>query len=1024
LLLDTEHQCLHHGSAPSLPEAYSKAIDGIVIGPHAGSCGTSAFCGERIIVSDVNTDPLWSDYKKLAAEHDLRSCWSTPIRSSKKSVLGTFAIYFHTTRNPAGAELDTIDRMCHLAGIAIERYQTEASLRLQDRALASAVDSILISDASRDDYPIIYCNAAFERLTGYSREEVIGRNPRFLQKDDKNQLALKSVRKALQSGKEACVVLRNYKKDGTLFWNELHLAPVKDNNNKISHWIGVHNDITLQKLAEKALTESEDKFSKAFRSLPDPLTISRLEDGVLVDVNDCCCEVSGYSRDELIGKNVFELGVWANPAQRKKVVNDVLKLGKVTNIEADFVKKNGDIANTLISAEIIQIKNVPHMLLLTRDITLQKQTQDALRQNERLLRFLYEENPSMYFTLTPDGNIKSVNTFGAKTLGYTVGDLTGKSVYTVFAQDDYGIVQKQLNNCLTHPGSTLEWEIRKTCKDGHRIWVKESAVAVRSPEGEMVILIVCRDITARKEAEEALQKSQLMLMEAQRVAQLGSWELNLAENHLTWSDEVFQIYDIDKSKFGASYETYIATVHPDDREFVVKAYDDSLKNKSAYDIVHRLQMPDGRIKYVNDKCETQYDKTGKPLRSLGTVLDVTKNILIQKELEERADQQNFIAELGKLAIAETEVDIIFKTAVAGLANILGVEYAKILQLTPDGKNLLLRAGVGWHEGLIGTARVSAGNDSQAGYTMQQKKVVIVKDLHKETRFNGPPLLTDHDVISGISVIIEGTEKPFGVLGAHTSVYREFSKNDVDFLQSIAHVLAESINRAQASNVILQSREELRNLTQRLQNIREEERTRISREIHDDLGQRLTALKMDLSWINRHLPKDSKDLPEKLNAVISLTDSTLDITRKIALELRPAILDDLGLLPAIEWEAQRFSERANCTYTLNLKNVAPNLDRDRTITIFRILQEALTNIIRHAHASHVDIILSSDDEKSQLIVSDNGIGMRADHPPGMDSLGVMSMRERAGALGGRVNINNGDNGGTIVTLEIPVKSFQP
>ena len=103
---------------------------------------------------------------------------------------------------------------------------------------------------------------------------------------------------------------------------------------------------------------------------------------------------------------------------------------------------------------------------------------------------------------------------------------------------------------------------------------------------------------------------------------------------------------------------------------------------------------------------------------------------------------------------------------------------------------------------------------------------------------------------------------------------------------------------------------------------------------------------------------------------------------------------------------------------------PRLGRDRTITIFRILQEALTNITRHAHASHVEITLSSDDEKTQLIVSDNGIGMRTDYAPDVDSLGIMSMCERASALGGRVNINNGNNGGTIVTLEIPVKYHQP
>jgi signal transduction histidine kinase len=233
------------------------------------------------------------------------------------------------------------------------------------------------------------------------------------------------------------------------------------------------------------------------------------------------------------------------------------------------------------------------------------------------------------------------------------------------------------------------------------------------------------------------------------------------------------------------------------------------------------------------------------------------------------------------------------------------------------------------------------------------------------------------------------------------------------------VLTETINRLNARNTILQSREELRNLTQRLHKIREEERMKISREIHDDLGQRLTAMKMDLSWINKHIPKNNQNLVQRLEAMISLTDSTLDITRKIALELRPAILDDLGLIPAIEWELQQFAKRTNCSYTVNLRKANVRMDRDRTIIIFRILQEALTNIIRHAHATHVDVRLTNDKNKAHLSVNDNGIGIDFTKLTDQDSLGIMSMRERAGAMGGTISIRNGKEGGTVVSLELPM-----
>lgn len=393
-------------------------------------------------------------------------------------------------------------------------------------------------------------------------------------------------------------------------------------------------------------------------------------------------------------------------------------------------------------------------------------------------------------------------------------------------------------------------------------------------------------------------------------------------------------------------------------------------------------------------------------------------------MEDRDLQQNFVATLGKQAMAGPDADIIFNRAVTGLAKILAADYTTILELAPGDEKLLLRAGAGWDAGMVGKAMVSAGSASQAGYALQQKQAVVVKDLAGESRFTEPHLSKDHGITSGISVVIEGPGKPYGVLGVHTRKRRDFNQHEIDFIQAVANILAETINRHQSSKIILQSREKLFNLRQSLQEIREEERMKISREIHDVLGQSITALKMDLSWLAGHLPENGKNLSERMNAAIFLTDSILDISRNLAMELRWAILDDLGLEPAIEWEVQQFSKRTNCDYTLFLLEGGFKLDRDRTVTVFRILQEALTNITRHAHATHVDITLKSDADILQLVISDNGIGVHTDHLTSMDSLGFIGMRERAGAFGGKISIDNGKNGGTTIILEMPIKQFQP
>lgn len=177
-------------------------------------------------------------------------------------------------------------------------------------------------------------------------------------------------------------------------------------------------------------------------------------------------------------------------------------------------------------------------------------------------------------------------------------------------------------------------------------------------------------------------------------------------------------------------------------------------------------------------------------------------------LRARARQQAAVAELGQRALAGIDLPALMDEVVALVSQTLEVEYCKVLELLPDGKALLLRAGVGWREGYVGQATVGAGTDSQAGYTLLSSDPVIVEDLRTETRFSGPPLLHEHGVVSGMSVIIQGGERPYGILGVHTRKRRRFSRNDINFLQAVANLLAQTIERKRAEEEIRQFSEEL------------------------------------------------------------------------------------------------------------------------------------------------------------------------------------------------------------------------
>lgn len=176
--------------------------------------------------------------------------------------------------------------------------------------------------------------------------------------------------------------------------------------------------------------------------------------------------------------------------------------------------------------------------------------------------------------------------------------------------------------------------------------------------------------------------------------------------------------------------------------------------------------------------------------------DGTRRKEAEAALEQRVAQQAAVAALGQTALVQTSIDTLMHQAVHCVADTLRTEFAKVLQLTPAGGELLLRAGVGWTPGLVGRATVGADRESQAGFTLLTDRPVVVTDLRTETRFTGPPLLVDHGVVSGMSCAIRGLDdRPYGVLGTHTRSRREFSDDDVNFLRSVANMLPVPRDRA-------------------------------------------------------------------------------------------------------------------------------------------------------------------------------------------------------------------------------------
>jgi len=237
----------------------------------------------------------------------------------------------------------------------------------------------------------------------------------------------------------------------------------------------------------------------------------------------------------------------------------------------------------------------------------------------------------------------------------------------------------------------------------------------------------------------------------------------------------------------------------------------------------------------------------------------------------------------------------------------------------------------------------------------------------------------------------------------------------------ADLLAEISEREKTEQELKTITEKLRKLTRRIQVIREEENKIIAREIHDELGQALTAIKIDVAWLSKRCSND-QSIVESLVAILNSIDDTIKTVRKISTRLRPRLLDELGLIPAIEWQVKEFQSRTGIDCSLVLPEENFDIGFNASSSIFRIFQEAITNVSRHSRAASVCIEISLNGGGTfTMLIKDNGIGLPENYLHKEQSLGILSMKERAHSVGGSVKLQSVPGGGTEVLVEIPFKT---
>jgi len=382
LLLDDEGKHLLRGAAPSLPDFYNSAINGMAIGKEAGSCGTAAFTGRRVIVNDIKTHPYWTPFKELAQKAELGACWSEPIFSSQGEILGTFAIYHHLPHYPAEVDIKLIEQSAHLASIAIEKYQARQALKLSEERWAFAIegsgDGVWDWDIQTDK--VIY-SKRWKEMLGYAEDEIIPINQEWVDRihPEDREIVSGTMQAYLEGSLPIYVVTYRLRcKDDSYKWIlGRGMAVRRDAHNKPLRMVGTHTDITELKKTEEKLKLAASVFSHAREGIT--ITDSK---GTILEVNDTFTKVTGYSREEVLGKNPrilqsgrqspeFYIEMWATLQQEGSWVGEVWNR-----------RKNGEVYAELLTIGAVHnssTQEINYVALFT-DITEQKTHQTQLQR--------------------------------------------------------------------------------------------------------------------------------------------------------------------------------------------------------------------------------------------------------------------------------------------------------------------------------------------------------------------------------------------------------------------------------------------------------------------------------------------------------------------------------------------------------------------------------------------------------------------------------------------------------------------
>jgi len=845
----------------------------------------------------------------------------------------------------------------------------------------------------------LFVSQSVEKFSGYTVDEYMAQSISERFAPESAAQALKVLSDETTSYKKGEISLTDYKKiieldyrckDGSVKTGEVLITPYFDEENELIGFHGVTRDITRRKKALDALSGSEEKYRRLVENSPNGIAIH--QDKKFVYINKAGLKIFGVETPaDFIGKSVFSV---VHPADLEIVKGriDLVEAGdRVPIIDEKLIRFDG----TVFDAEVVSLATTydgrPAGQVIVRDISERKIVARQLRESEALYRAILEASPDMITITDLEGCIVKVSP--SSLIKYQIEndeEVIGRKITDFIAPEDRDRISydfgQRLQGIKTGPH-----EYKALLANGDTFDIEINGGLITNSEGEVVKFIsIARDISDRKQAEIALEQSRSELKAIYDNAPVMMCVVD-KDRHILFANNAFAYLTniSDEMMGGVTVGGVISCVSSFDSSngcghgkncmacnLRIAMEDTYQTGKSHQNIEYQSSLLiEGKSVEVSLLGSTALIQTGNVKNILLCLYDITDRKNAEEALQKSEMLLRTFIDNSPFEIWARDND-----SVGILENKkLTDHFGTIIGLTPTND-----------------LRIDEG--TRQLWERNNNRVFAGEIIDEEYLFD----------VNGVSRMFQQIVFPI-----------EINKK----ITGIAGFNIDITDRKLAEEALRDSREQLKKFAAHLQDVREEERVLLAREIHDQLGQILVAVKIDIGMLKLNVLRRVdenfyEDLLGKFDDLSSLVDNTIKTARKIMTDLRPEILDMLGFVDTVKQHLVGFHDRYKLPYNFITQIQKPGLTTQQSVALFRIVQEATNNIAKHAKATQVDVSILLADDKLVLEIVDNGVGFDPHHKKNMGSYGLLGMKERVFLLDGELNIFSKKNKGTTVQVKIP------